>query len=519
MDAQSGSDSGDQAQPWSPPQVNPSPGNPPPPPAATPPTASSSDPQPARRTGLIVGVVLAVVVLLGGLIVVSRDGGDPEPLPVADTATGAAPTTTGVVTTSPPTSTIADQNTTTAPETTTTTTDPGVVQGPGEIFLEPADSEGPESFTGELFLTETSTTATDAPPATAAPAGEATGPATVEGVVGDTPGLYGGTRDNAVCDKAAQLQFLQDHPDKANAFVEALNGDAALMWSGGTTLGLTQLPDYFAELTPIVLTRDTRVTNHGFRDGRPTSRQVVLQAGTAVLVDRYGVPRARCLCGNPLTTPQPVEAAPVYTGVAWPGFDPTTIVVVNQTTVVIDVFVLVDVTIGGEFIRPAGSDGSTDAGTIASVWQIDLTATLAQVDYFNTTSVAWTGQFTIGPDGTIAGTATGMWTFDADCYEASGAVQSTSSAQGSYTVDLTGQAVTTELGRFVTIVPILTGFTIDAYAGDPPVAECEADIFEHVESWVAPAFTTIELQAEVDSVFASYESDGFVGEIVLTPIG
>ncbi|MGH3907098.1 MAG: DUF6777 domain-containing protein, partial [Pseudonocardiaceae bacterium] len=42
---------------------------------------------------------------------------------------------------------------------------------------------------------------------------------------------------------------------------------------------------------------DTRVTNHGYRDGKATDRQAVLQAGTAVLVDEKGRPRVKCGCG------------------------------------------------------------------------------------------------------------------------------------------------------------------------------------------------------------------------------
>jgi hypothetical protein len=38
-------------------------------------------------------------------------------------------------------------------------------------------------------------------------------------------------------------------------------------------------------------------------NGRATSFGSVLQAGTAVLVDKYGHPVARCRCGNPLTEP------------------------------------------------------------------------------------------------------------------------------------------------------------------------------------------------------------------------
>ena len=84
---------------------------------------------------------------------------------------------------------------------------------------------------------------------------------------------------------------------------------------------------------------------------------------------------------------------------------------------------------------------------------------------------------------------------------------------------ITGQAVTTELGRFVTIQPAYGDFAVASYGGTPPDAECEQDVHDNVESWVAPSFTTIELQAEADVVLASYESAGFIGDVTLTPVG
>ena len=149
---------------------------------------------------------------------------------------------------------------------------------------------------------------------------------------------------------------------------------------------------------------------------------MVLQSGTAVLVDSYGVPRSRCLCGNPLTAPVPVQVTPVYTGAAWSGFDPQTIVVVEPATVVIQTFVVIDLTTGQEFIRPVGSDAGADALRQASIWQIDVTATEAAVEYVFTTTVSWSGQLTITGDGVvpgdgvISGTASGRLTFEGDCY-------------------------------------------------------------------------------------------------------
>jgi hypothetical protein len=71
---------------------------------------------------------------------------------------------------------------------------------------------------------------------------------------------------------------------------------------------------------------DTRVTNHGFRDARAVPDQAVLQTGTAVLVDRYGVPHVRSACGKPLLPPTAVKSKPVYTGPHRPTFQPAAVV-------------------------------------------------------------------------------------------------------------------------------------------------------------------------------------------------
>lgn len=74
------------------------------------------------------------------------------------------------------------------------------------------------------------------------------------------------------------------------------------------------VPECLRSLTPVQLRMGTRVTNHGFRDGKVTAYQAVLQAGTAVLVDDRGVPRVRCACGNPLLPPVAQESTPKQTG-------------------------------------------------------------------------------------------------------------------------------------------------------------------------------------------------------------
>jgi hypothetical protein len=223
----------------------------------------------------------------------------------------------------------------------------------GEIFLEEAGSTGQNPFgslPGPVVTGSTTTTA---------PAAPTTAPSTVAArtVNGGERGLYGGSLNSGRCDPEGQIAFLLANPSLASAFVSALNRDPALRWSGGTQVSTAQLPQYIRELTSVTLVSDTRVTNYGYSNGRATPRQAVLQAGTAVMVDRYGMPRIKCNCGNPLTPPQAVRTAPTYTGTRWPGFSPTNVVVVNQSTVEVNVFVLVNLDGTGTIERTAGAAG------------------------------------------------------------------------------------------------------------------------------------------------------------------
>jgi hypothetical protein len=229
-----------------------------------------------------------------------------------------------------------------------------------EVFLETADQPGADPFTTEVAVpplpatTAPITTTTSAAPTTS---GNVTA---VVSTSGGQPGLYGGTQNNASCDPKQLVTFLQANPAKASAFVQALNRDPSLRWSGGTQVQTTQIAAYVNELTPLTLTRDTRVTNYGYANGQPTPRQAVLQRGTAVLIDKYGTPRVKCGCGNPLTTPIPVSGTPRYQGPQWSGWSPTTVVVVQQTTVVINTFVVVNLSGPGYLDRPSGSTGDRD---------------------------------------------------------------------------------------------------------------------------------------------------------------
>ena len=282
---------------------------PPPPRSPSPPSAPSADAPPAagraNRTLWYVGGAVAVVVALAAvaLVVVTRDD----------------------------------------------------AKGQGEVFLEPVAFTAVDPFTDTVDLhnaaasspTASSTTPTTAPviPTTAPPRPVAS--AATRSVGGASPGLFGGTRDRATCDRDKLVAFLEANPSKARA------------WAGVIGVPTSGIRTYVDRLTPVILQRDTRVTNHGYRDGRATPIQSVLQAGTAVLVDEYGVPRVKCNCGNPLGEPRAVAARPRYTGSRWPTFSPANVVRVT-VDVKVSVFILVDVDGGDPIGRPPGTTGDDD---------------------------------------------------------------------------------------------------------------------------------------------------------------
>jgi hypothetical protein len=215
----------------------------------------------------------------------------------------------------------------------------------GEVFLQAAGKTGPDPFTGS--------TATDssAAPVSPSPATEtATGNA-VRGVDGGAPGLYGGSRKVSSCDVEKQIKALQAAPAKNKAFASVAGVDP----SG--------VPAYLRSLTPVQLRMDTRVTNHGYRDGAATSYQAVLQTGTAVLVDARGVPRVRCACGNPLTPPVAQQGTPKRTGDSWSSYRSSNVVVVAPSTTVINIFVIYDGDDDDWFHRRRGDTGDKDKKT------------------------------------------------------------------------------------------------------------------------------------------------------------
>ncbi|WP_405910620.1 hypothetical protein OG742_44685 [Streptomyces sp. NBC_00828] len=215
----------------------------------------------------------------------------------------------------------------------------------GEVFLQAASKSGPDPFTESTA--NDSSTETEAP--STSTASESTN--VTQGVDGSAPGLYGGTRNVSSCDVEKQIKFLQADPAKNSAFASVVG------------LQTSQVPGYLRALTPMQLRYDTRVTNHGYRDGAATSYQAVLQAGTAALVDDHGVPRVRCACGNPLGEPVPQKTTPKQTGDSWPSYRTQNVVVVSPSTTVINIFVIFDPDNDEWIARHKGDKGHHDEKT------------------------------------------------------------------------------------------------------------------------------------------------------------
>ncbi|MFC8272508.1 DUF6777 domain-containing protein [Streptomyces sp. NPDC057271] len=209
-----------------------------------------------------------------------------------------------------------------------------------EVFLQPVADRGPDPFTA-------STARAGVPsPAATAPPGTSTG-GTIREVTGSTPGLYGGTRQVASCDVERQAELLARDRVRTRVFAES----AGIPEAGAA--------DWLRGLTPVVLRADTRVTNHGYRDGGATAYQSVLQAGTAVLVDQYGAPRVRCACGNPLRSPVTAQGA-THQGKPWSGYHPDRVVVIRPTTTVVTSLVIVNTVDNTWIERKTGTDGERD---------------------------------------------------------------------------------------------------------------------------------------------------------------
>jgi Protein kinase domain len=221
------------------------------------------------------------------------------------------------------------------------------VKGNGQVLvLEPAAATGDDPFTTDVTKSGGTRFAKAASSDFGGTGTKTSGHVSLTPVVGTTPGLYGGTQSIGSCDVEQMIAFLQADPAKGAA------------WAAVQGIAVAELPDYLRGLTPVVLRVDTRVTNHGYAGGRATPRQSVLEAGTAVLVDAQGVPRAKCACGNPLLAPEPIDAGAPTSGETWPGYaqEQVAVVVAGEP---VDALVL-SAPDESQFSRPVGTEGEAD---------------------------------------------------------------------------------------------------------------------------------------------------------------
>jgi hypothetical protein len=225
-----------------------------------------------------------------------------------------------------------------------------------EVVLEPITSVQQDDFTGNLDTEQLGASYAMASSQLPAFGSDAVATLASRTVTGTEPGLYGGTQDAAVCNTDQMIAFLTD----------PANADKAEAWADTQGIAVSEIESYIGGLTSVRLRVDTRVTNHGFRDGEANAFQSLLQAGTAVLVDDQGVPRAKCNCGNPLLEPEEsgggeadIAAVAQNPEDAWEGLDPTSVATVAAGDAV-EAFTLVDNADGTLFSRPAGSNGDAD---------------------------------------------------------------------------------------------------------------------------------------------------------------
>lgn len=167
-------------------------------------------------------------------------------------------------------------------------------------------------------------------------------------VSADQVGLYGGSKQENVCDKTKMITYLKQNVSLGQA------------WSRTIGVDYSQMESYINSTTSTLLRSDTVVTNHGYENSQVTEFTSVLQAGTAVLVNQYGAPVVRCYCGNPLTAAPPTYYPPTYSTPPWRWWNPSSVTIIKQTTTIINKFTFVNIYKPSEtYTVPAGSNNPT----------------------------------------------------------------------------------------------------------------------------------------------------------------
>ncbi|MFD9438121.1 DUF6777 domain-containing protein [Streptomyces sp. NPDC060006] len=173
---------------------------------------------------------------------------------------------------------------------------------------------------------------------------------------GNTPGLYGGTRDQRVCDVDRLKDFLTD----------PRNEQKAREWARIVGITPGRIEGYVDGLTPVLLRHDTLVKNHDYKKGSAVPYDALLEAGIAVLVNDQGLPAVKCSCGNPLRA---FDRDPGRMSVEfrdgndkWDGYEKSDVVTVQPSPRPLERIALLDVEDPGRAItRPVGTTGEQDS--------------------------------------------------------------------------------------------------------------------------------------------------------------
>lgn len=190
----------------------------------------------------------------------------------------------------------------------------------GQVRLEPVTYRSPSPFTPSVVSGDDGDLV-----ALSAGVGRVD-PGTVRG---DTSLLYGTRAGRPACDVAALARHLTADPAVTAA------------WAGAAGVDVEAVERTVTSMTPVVLTRDTAVTNHVYGSDGAHPYQAVLQAGTPVLVDAHGAPRTQCSCGNPLLPPRQ-DGDVDYVGEPWDDFEQDDVVEIQPSESPVDQIETVD---------------------------------------------------------------------------------------------------------------------------------------------------------------------------------
>ncbi|MFD6156535.1 DUF6777 domain-containing protein [Nocardia sp. NPDC060256] len=182
---------------------------------------------------------------------------------------------------------------------------------------------------------------------------------------GDEAALYGGKPKQPIGGGDEMISHFQNDVNAATLVAATLELDQTLRWARGAKLEADNLDDYLRELTSVVLTADTMVRYHVYRNGQFESSPAILQAGTTVMVDTHGVPRLRNLSGSPLTVLDQLDPTQLtYSGSRWQDFDAASVVAVQPSGAAVPTLRLRDLSDPNKsdqvFQRPIGTNGERD---------------------------------------------------------------------------------------------------------------------------------------------------------------